>query len=406
MRKFFNKRIYLDHAATTPVDKSVLVSMLPYMSEDFGNPGSIYQEGVWAKKALENARKRIARTLSVRNEEIVFTSGGTESNNLAIRGFVEALRREGREYKDMHIITSVVEHQSVLNCLHRLEKDGVQVSYIGVGEDGHVDRKGLVNALLPATILISLMYVNNEIGTITPIRKIVRHLRSYCESSEAIEKKIKMPIVHTDASQAPLYLDCSPERLAVDMLTVDAQKIYGPKGVGFLFKKYSVSLLPILEGGGQENNLRSGTEPVALIVGLSDAFTNAERDHKKMNSKVSRLRDESFKLLCENFPNIKIYGSLTERLANNLNISIPDIDMEFLVLQLDKAGIAVSTGSACDSDNEGSHVISALNLDEQKKAEAMSIRISLGKETTKKEMKRMIAVMVFCVRQQVEHWDR
>ncbi len=401
MKKIINKRIYLDYAATTPVDKEVLASMLPYMRDFFGNPGSIHREGVVAKKALVNAREKIARTLGVRTEEIIFTSGGTESNNLAIRGLVEALRRDGREYKDMHIITSTVEHQSVLGCLRRLEKDGVQVSYIEVDEKGCVNFESLVKELLPTTVLVSFMYVNNEIGTITPIRKMVRRLRSYCESSNAIEKKIKMPVVHTDASQAPLYLNCSPERLGVDLLTIDAQKIYGPKGVGFLFKKRLISILPILEGGGQEYGLRSGTEPLALIVGLLEAFTKAEKDHEKLNIKVSSLRDEGIDLLRKNFPDIEIHGSLTERLANNINISIPNIDMEFLVLQLDRAGVSVSTGSACDSGSEGSHVVSALR-GYSEGAEEKSLRISLGKETTKREIRRTIAVMVSCVKQQIE----
>src|SRR3989338_7302339 len=251
------KRIYMDYATTTPMDSRVQKAMDPFWSVDFGNPSSIPSLGVVAGRAVLEAETKIAKVLGAHRDEIIFTSGGTEANNLAIFGVVEALHKDGVSYKKMHTVTSVIEHSSVLECFRELERRGVSVDYIPVSEEGIVNIKIIKEKIRRETVLVSIMYANNEIGTIQPISKIAKLLRIFKNR----------PVFHTDASQAPLYLDVTVEKLGVDLMTLDGHKIYGPKGVGVLFKKRGVSLRPILFGGGHAE-LRPGTKALTPLVGL------------------------------------------------------------------------------------------------------------------------------------------
>ncbi len=255
------KRIYLDYASTTPLSKEVFVAMKPYLTEHFENPSSLYVEGVHAKKAVMDARTAIARELECRVEEIIFTSGGTEANNLALLGL---FRNAMKTIAKPHVITSVIEHPSILEVCKQIEREGADVTYVSVGANGIVDPKEIQKALRAETVLVSIMYANNEIGTIQPIREIARVIQNF-------KKAGSDPVLHTDASQAANYLTLKVESLGVSLMTLDGSKIYGPKGVGVLYKKRSVGIEPILFGGGQEMGVRSGTENVAGIVGMAKA---------------------------------------------------------------------------------------------------------------------------------------
>ncbi len=383
-----SRRIYLDYASATPVDGDVLKAMRPYERKVFGNPSSIHKEGVEAQKALFDARERVARSLSVRSEEVLFTSGGTEANNLAIRGAISAVLKTGRKYEEMHIITSSIEHSSVLECTRLLESLGVSVSYLAVDEKGNINSDDILKSIRPETVLISLSYINNEIGTIAPLREISKKLQAQRNGAE----KGVYPLFHTDASQAPLFLNCSPESLGVDLMTIDSQKIYGPKGVGMLFSRHNVPLEPILYGGGQESGLRSGTEPISLIVGFSVALIKAQKEYKELNTRIGRLRELFFKELKSAVPNAEVNGDRKRRVANNINVSIPGVLGEFLVIQMDEAGVSAGTASACLSRiGAVSYVIEALGKGKDR-AES-SIRFTLGKETTAYDIRKAIALL-------------
>jgi cysteine desulfurase len=372
------KRIYMDYAATTPVDAQVLKAMMPYFADDFGNANSIHLEGVKARVALDNARKSVASILNTRDEEIIFTSGGTESNSLAIFSAINSFIEAGKDIKDLHAITSVIEHPSVLDVFKTLEKKGLEVSYVGVDESGVVKSKDVRDAMKENTILVSIMYVNNEIGAIQPISKISKIIRYEKKRRKKLSTfNFQTLYFHTDASQAPLYLPLNTLKLGVDMLTLGGQKMYGPKGVGCLFKKKDVKL----------NLPRSGTENIPLIVGFSYALELAEKNRESETERVVKLRDYFISELKENIPQIKLNGSHKERVANNVNIYISNIDGEFFTLILDNKGIACSTKSACKvdhNDEEGSYVIQALGY--SKERAKSSLRFSLGKDTTKKDI--------------------
>ena len=393
LKKWFRKsrkRIYLDYAAATPRDDRVSRAMQSVSRSVFGNPSSVHKEGACAKKVLNEAR-----ALRVRDQEITFTSGGTESNNLAIFGVVESLISQGYAYHDMHIITSTVEHVSVLKpCAHFANK-GVSVTYIPVDDQGRISPESVIKALRPSTILVSLMYVNNEIGTLTSLRKISIAIHTHYNKARK-KPRAGYPLVHTDASQAPLFLDCSPERLGVDLLTLDAQKVYGPKGVGLLYRKHSVALAPLLLGGGQEGGLRAGTEALPLIVGCAEALTIAVRERESTHKNVLVLRDLLIRGIEKSIPHVILNGSREERIANNVNITIPDCDMEFLVIKMDHAGVSVSSASACLSEGSGSHVVRALRDGATRNVEAL--RFTLGKETTRHDIERTINILEHCLK--------
>jgi len=373
----------MDYATTTPVDPRVLKAMAPFWSADFGNPSSIHSLGVVAERAVLEAETDIAKVLRAHRDEIIFTSGGTEANNLAIFGVVEASRSRGVSYKKMHAITSVIEHSSVLECFRELERRGVSVDYIPVSEEGIVDTEMIKEKIKKETVLVSIMYANNEIGTIQPISKIAKLLRAFKNR----------PIFHIDASQAPLYLDVTVEKLGVDLMTLDGHKIYGPKGVGVLFKKRGVSLRPILFGGGHAE-LRPGTKAVPLIVGMAEALKIAATEREKESKRLITIRDFLRKELVAVFPNVLLNGGSDNCLPNILNVSFPGVDTEFLTLQLSEAGIFVSTKSACMRDEKDSYVIKALGSRGRKEnISASSIRFSLGRGTKESNIEILLKIL-------------
>ncbi|MFH1978865.1 MAG: cysteine desulfurase family protein [Patescibacteria group bacterium] len=375
------KRIYLDHAATTPVDPRVKKAMDSFWTEDFGNPSAIYKEGRKIKEALATARAQVAEILSARPDEIIFTGGGTESDNLALFGYARHARNASlaRRAGPLHIITSKIEHHAVLHSCDQLKKEGFDITEIKVDKNGIVDLKELRAVLRPETILVSIMYANNEIGTVQPIKEIVKILRK------------NQAVLHTDAVQSPSYLDLNVLRLGVDMMSLNASKIYGPKGVGVLFKKRGIKLDPIIQGGGQEMRMRAGTENVPGIIGFAKALELAQKDREKESKRLEKLRDYFIKNVLR-IPDSVLNGSDTERLPNNINISFRGVEGEAVVLYLDEKGIACSTGSACTSDNlEPSHVIMAIGR--PYKYAHGSIRFTLGKSTTKQNLDYTLKVL-------------
>lgn len=393
------KRIYLDYASTTPVDDRVAKVMRRFESRDFGNPSSIHGEGVVAKKAVEDARKKVAALFSAHPDEVVFTSGGTEANNLALFGVVSALEKKGLPLSKMHAITSVIEHSSILECFKYFESRGVKVDYVPVTENGIIDLKAFKKVLRPETVLVSIQYANNEIGAIQPIREIAKMIRHYNKTDnrqqttdDQKKRKAKTRIVfHADASQAGQYLDMNTQVLGVDMLTTDAHKMYGPKGVGALFVKRGTLLVPILFGGKQEGGLRSTTENVSGIIGLAEAFALSVSVRESETMRLSKLRDYFLAAIQKIVPTACVNGDLDARLPNNINISIPNLDAEYAVLQFDAEGIACSTKSSCLTHDSLSYVVYA--LDGNKDRASTSLRFTLGRSTTKKEIEYTLRVL-------------
>ncbi len=383
---FKKKRIYLDYAAATPLDPRVFRKMKPYWHTYFGNPGGIHAEGVCVRETLERSREAVARNLSVKAKDIIFTSGGTESNNLALMGYISSFSTK-EDPTNIHVLTLATEHPSILETCKHVEKKGVSVTYLEVNEEGIVTPQMVREKLTPQTRLVSISYVNSEIGTIAPIRDIRKVIRGY-------EKKEGTRIVfHTDASQAPLYFDCSPEHLGVELLTLDAQKIYGPKGVGVLYKNAHVDLEPIMYGGSQESGMRPGTENTPLIVGMSEALHYACEDREEAYAQMKELQEYFLKEVESHIPRAVLNGSRTERSPNNINISIPHIDSEYLVVALDEHGIAAATKSAClGYSKKGSYVITSLKKGTD--SEDNALRFSMGRETTKRDIDRVISVLV------------
>jgi cysteine desulfurase len=382
------KRIYLDYSTTTPVRPEVFSEMERFWARDFGNPSSLHAEGTAAKAALAAVRKSVARILNCKPEEIIFTSGGTESNNLAIFGLVEFLLEErGKDikYEDLHFITSAIEHSSVLECFEELARRGAKVDYIGVDKEGIVNLKELESRLSPNTVLVSIMYANNEIGTIQPVRKISNLIGNFAEKSRGKSSLDKLgPIFHVDASQAPLYLPVNCDGIGADLVTIDGQKIYGPKGVGLLYVNRHAKIKPIFYGGGQERSLRPGTENIPPIAGLAKALALAAAGREKESARLKKLRDYFFGELGKKFPKAIINGSRTGRLPNNVNFSYPGLDAEFAVLKLDAVGISCSTKSACLERERESYVVKA--LDRSDDSARTSLRFTLGRTTTKKDI--------------------
>ena len=373
------KRIYLDHAATTYLDPRVEKSMQPYWQKAFGNPSSIYEEGLDARKALEQARQAIAEVFNCLPQEIIFTAGGTESDNLAIFGIYNSFKKNNPNVVP-HFITSQIEHHAVLYPFESLEKNKLaEVTYLPVDEQGLIDIDGLKKAIKENTILISIMYANNEIGTIEPISEIAQTIKG---ANSARNNKI---VFHTDACQAAGALDLDVQKLGIDLLTANGSKIYGPKQIGILFKKKGIKIEPQILGGGQEYNLRSGTENVSSIVGLSVALKLAQKNRDRENKRLITLRDWFIATIIKEIPKAYLNGTVEKRLPNNINISFDKIEGEALVLLLDHEGIACGTGSACNSKSlEPSHVITALGYPEERGHS--SIRFTLGKKTTKQDL--------------------
>lgn len=378
------KRIYLDYAATTPIDPRVFGAILPWLKENFGNPSSIHGLGQKALVAIDEARKKVANFLGCQAEEIIFTSSATEANNLAIRGVLKALTLKLKTSK-LHLITSQIEHHAVLEPCKKLQKEGVEVTYLPVNKQGLIRISELKRAIKPNTVLVSIMYANNEIGTIQPILEIAKLLKS---KSSKLKTKIYF---HTDAVQAINYLDCKVNHLGVDLLTLSAHKIYGPKGIGALYLKKGTPILPQILGGGQEQGIRSGTENVAGIVGLGEAINQIKNQKSKIKNLLN-LRNKLIDGILRSIPQAKLNGSREDRLPNNANFTIPGAEGEAMVIALDQEGICASTGSACSSRKlEPSHVLLALGLSEEEAH--CSLRLTLGRYTQSKEIDQVLKVL-------------
>ncbi len=364
------KRIYLDHAATTPLDEEVFNEMKPYFSEKFGNASSLHSFGREAREAMENSRKKIAKMLNAKPNEIIFTSGGTESNNLAIKGIVLANKNKGN-----HIITSKIEHPAVLEVFKSLEKEGIKTTFIGVDNKGVINLEELKKAINEKTILVSIMFANNEIGSIQPIEEIGK----ICKN-----QKHKV-YFHTDAVQALGKEKIDVRKMNIDLLSASGHKIYGPKGIGVLHINQDAKIEGIQQGGGHEFHLRSGTENIPGIVGFAFALEKMEKNREKENKRLKDLRDYTIDRILNEIPKSYLNGGREKRLANNINVSFDDIEGEAMLIRLDQEGIAVSTGSACSSHSlEPSHVLTAIGL-KPEQAHG-SLRITLGKSTTKEDL--------------------
>ncbi len=368
------KRIYLDHAATTPVDSRVLDAMLPYLKEKFGNASSVHSFGQEASQAVEHAREQAATFLGAKPAEIIFTSGATEGNNTVIK----TVARQLRQQKELdHLITSSIEHHCVLESMQAMEREGFKVTYLPVGKKGIVNPVDFARAITPKTALASIMYANNEVGTIQPIKEL------------AAMAKAKKILFHTDAVQAANYLDCHVDHLGVDYLTLSAHKFYGPKGVGLIYHRTGTPLSPYLHGGAQENHLRAGTLNVPGIVGLGRAIELAQTEQTSRAKHVHNLRDQLITGLEKLIPDIIINGDRTNRLPNNVNVTIKYVEGESMLMSLDMQGIAVSTGSACSSGSlEPSHVILALGV--PKEFSHGSLRFTLGKDNNENDVRAVL----------------
>jgi cysteine desulfurase len=366
------KRIFLDHAATTPADPRVVEAMLPFFSESFGNPSSIHSLGLETRTAVAEAREKVAGLIGAASDEIVFTSGGTEADNLAIKGVAQSNAQRGK-----HIVTTRIEHHAVEESCRYLEKQGFKVTLVGVDQDGLVDPRDVEKAVTPETILISVMHANNEVGTIQPIAEISKVARK------------RGVYFHTDAVQTVGHIPAKVDELGVDLLAVSAHKLYGPKGVGVLYVRKGTRIVSFLHGGGQERGLRASTENVPGIVGLGKAAEIAQAEMDAESKHVTRLRDKLIKGILERIPQVRLNGHPTQRLPNNVNISVASVEGESLAVSLDLEGIAVSTGSACSSEAmEPSHVLTAMGVPVE--LARGSVRFSLGRENTDAEIDRVL----------------
>jgi cysteine desulfurase len=379
----------MDFASATPVLPAVVRVVAETLSKFPGNPSASHEEGRHASGVIQNARKAVASTLFVKPEEIVFTAGGTEANNIAIRGVVEALRARGCVYSDMHIITSTIEHSSILESLRMLEDIGVLVTYITPESDGIVNAKKIIDAVTKKTVLITLAHVNSEIGTIQPLSEIGTLLALWRKNHTTTVAKIVpeclFPIFHADCSQSPLYVESGPHVLKVGLATYDAQKVMGPKGVGILYRDFSIPLSRIYGGGSQERGLRPGTENVAGIAGAAVAFVLAKKNRIDRTKKISMLRDYLVHKIKERVPDARYMGHAKKRIANNAHFAISGVDGDYLTVLMDSEGIAVSPRSACvGGGGQVSHVIQSITGDSS--LAKGTIRFSLGSGLTKKDV--------------------
>lgn len=373
-------KLYFDYAAATPLDDEVLAAMQPYFSTAFYNPSALYGPAKQAQVALETARARIAAVLGARASEIVFTAGGTESDNLAISGIM-------RHFPDSNVITSSIEHDAVLMPAGQYEHRQVAVQ-----PDGLVAIDDLAKLIDDRTVLVSIMYANNEIGTVEPIRQIAAKLQAVRD--ERRRKGNKLPLYfHTDACQAAGYLDLHVARLGVDLLTINGGKIYGPKQSGALYVRGGLQLTPLILGGGQERGLRSGTENVAACVGLATALELAQAHRHTETKRLQQLQAKFMAAIESKLPAAIIQGSRKHRLPNNIHVTIPGTDNERLLIQLDEAGILAAAGSACSASNDTpSHVLRAIGLSDEE-AQA-SLRFSLGRQTTAEQIDQAVDTLV------------
>lgn len=373
------KRVYVDHAATTPTDPRVVEAMLPFLTGAWGNPSSIYYEAREARKGLDAARRSVAEVLGARPQEVLFTSGGTEADNLALRGVAYGAKRRGN-----HIITTAVEHHAVLHTAERLEQEGFRVTYLPVDKEGFVDLDALRAALDDETTLVSIMYANNEAGTIEPIAEAVR----------IVKERDPHIAFHTDAVQAAGYLDLNVDRLGVDLLSLAAHKIYGPKGAGALYVRSRTPFVPQTLGGSQEKNRRAGTESVANAAGMATALRLAEEERDARVAHVRPLRDRLFAELPALVPGTRVTGplDLDRRVPASFSCCFERVEGEAVLLQLDLKGVSASSGSACTTASlEPSHVLLAMKVPHE--LARGSLRISLGKDNTMADVDKLLEVI-------------
>ncbi len=367
--------IYLDNSATTPIKSEVLQEMMPYLTTEYGNASSLYSVGRSAKRAIEKARNRVAELLNCNHNEIYFTGGGSESDNIALKGFAYANKEKGN-----HIITSKIEHPAILETCKTLERQGFEVSYINVNEDGIIDVEELRKSIKTNTILISVMTANNEVGTVQPIEEIAKI---------AHDNNI---VFHTDAVQAIGNVQLDVEKMKIDMLSLSSHKINGPKGVGALYIKNGIEVEKFINGGHQEKDRRAGTENVAGIVGIGKAAEIARKNMETHIRNLSKIRDYYIKKVQKEIPNIRINGSMENRLPGNANISFKGINASELIFKLDERGICVSSGSACSSGNTNpSHVLTAMNVPEVYLNSA--IRTTFGDNNTFEQVDYVVKIL-------------
>lgn len=377
--------IYLDHAAATPMDAKVLEAMQPYFAEKFYNPSATYLAAASVKADIEKARETIAHWLGTRPATLTFTAGGTEANNLALFGVAG-------KYRGSHIVSSALEHESILAPLERLKQDGHKYTLVAPKPDGVIDPAAVAKAITNRTVLVSIMYANNEIGTVQPLKDIAALVVSEQKKRQKTANLLPL-FMHTDACQAAAYLDLHVARLGVDLMTINGGKIYGPKQSGVLYANSRVGLRPIIFGGGQELGLRSGTENVAGAIGLAKALDIVQNRRQTERTRLTELQDIFMKELTTSIPSAIINGSLHRRLPNNVHVTIPNTDNERLVFALDAAGIQCAAGSACSASKaDASHVLKALGLSEDK-ARA-SLRFTLGFGTTEKDVRSAVSELV------------
>ncbi len=375
------KLIYMDHAATTPVRQEVLRAMLPYFSGSFGNPSSIYTLAQEGRKAADESRETIARILGARTSEIVFTSGGTEADNAALKGIAFALKHVGN-----HLITSSIEHHAVLHTCHQLEQFGFEVTYLPVDGDGLVNPIEVRRAITDRTVLVSVMLANNEIGTVQPISEISRHVK------EEAASRGQTIAVHTDAVQAAGFLDLNVKSLGVDLMSLSAHKFYGPKGIGALYVKRGTPFEPQQMGGGQERQRRSGTENVPGMVGMAHALRLSTQEREETSAHCARLSGRIIDGIEKMVGRCRLNGHRTQRLPNNVNISFEGVEGEPVLLGLDLSGICVSSGSACSSASlEPSHVLLAIGLSAE--LAQGSLRITLGRDNNDDEVDYLLGTL-------------
>jgi cysteine desulfurase len=367
--------IYLDYNATTPLDKRVLKKMLPYLRDIYGNPSSIYSFAQKARKAIEDARQNVADLISASVEEIIFTAGGSESNNAALKGITFYHAKKGK-----HIITSKIEHEAILSPCKFLEKQGFEITYLNVDKYGTVKVEELREKIRKDTILVSIMHANNEVGTLQPIKELAQICRQ------------KQIYLHTDAVQSAGKIPIDVSELGVDLLSLSAHKFYGPKGIGALYVRKGIEIEPLVHGGYQEKGRRAGTENVSGIVGLGEAAKLARLEMKEEEKRIRVLRDGLEAAIVKKIPQIKVNGHPQNRLYNTLNICIEDVSGESILVNLDFKGICASSGSACASGSqEPSHVLLAMGVTPE--LARSSLRLSLGKHNTQSQMQKVLGVL-------------
>ncbi len=384
------KKIYLDYSATTPVDKRVVKAMKPYFSKFFGNASSLHSAGKLAQKALNDSREKIAQLIGINPEEIVFTSGGSEADNLALKGVVSGL-----DYPGQHIITSSIEHHAILNTAHFLEKQGVEVTYLPVDKSGLISPTELEKAIKPNTVLVSIMHANNEMGAIQPLKEVGEIVKK-----ERIKRKNNnnnYPIYfHTDAVQTLGHIPFDVEDFGIDLFSVSAHKLYGPKGVGMLYLKNGIKIESLIHGGAHEKGRRASTENIPGIVGFAKALELAYQEMDEEGIRLTQMRDYLIDNILSKIKKSHLNGPSQKRLPNNINISIEGVEGEAMLIDLDYFGIYCSTGSACSSATlEPSHVLTAMKLPPE--ISHSSLRFSIGRWTKKKDLDYTIKRLILAV---------